>query len=165
MSKTTSRRPGTRHGLAAVAASASVLLVSLGFYGYASALGGSGPEAGYELNATFLSSNGLHAGADVVLAGIKVGTVSAITLDAGAMTARVRFEVQRDLRLPVDTRLSIGSSTLTSGNALMILPGKSSQILAVGATVTRTCELTSLEQQVSDYIFGSGGASSDCGSD
>ena len=157
------RRHGrSRHGPAAIAASTLVLLLAAGFYGYATSLGSRKGGDDYALNATFLSSNGLQAGADVMVAGVPVGTVTSIALDNRTMLSQVRFRVERRLRLPIDSRISIGSSTLTSGNALMISPGKSMQLLNPEATVTDTCASTSLEQQVSQYIFGSGGAPSPC---
>lgn len=164
MSDTIVAKHGRRHGFAAIASSASVLAISFTFFGYALTRGASLPQSGYNLNATFLSSNGLHSGADVVLAGVQVGTVTSINLDERSMLSHVVFSVQQNLQLPVDTRLSIGSSTLTSGNALIVTPGVSHQRLATGAVITQTCELTSLEQQISQYIFGAGGTSSGCGS-
>lgn len=151
-----------RHGLAAIVPSTLVLFIALGFYGYASSLGSRNRVRDYELNATFLSSNGLHPGAEVVLAGVQVGTITSIALDERIMMSVVRFRVEQSLRLPVDTRLSVGSSTLTSGDALIILPGASHQMLEAGANLQNTCELTSLEQQVSQYIFGSGGTPTNC---
>ena len=165
MRRTSSSRPShgrSRNGPAAVTASTLVLVLAFGFYGYATSLGGRDARADYALDATFLSSNGLQAGADVMLAGVPVGTVTSIALDDRTMLSRVRFRINQQLRLPVDSRLSIGSSTLTSGNALLIAPGKSAQSLGPGATVTDTCASTSLEQQVSQYIFGAGGAPSPC---
>lgn len=160
-SMTTAERT-PRHGLAAISASSIVLAVAIGFYGYAATIGDKVRNRGYELQASFLSSNGLHSGADVVLAGVPVGAVTAIDLDPQSVTARVRFVVPKTLRLPIDSRLAIGSSTLTSANALMVIPGSSHQMLAPGSVVTDTCELISLEQQVSQYIFGSGGAPTGC---
>ena len=151
-----------KHGVAAIIPSSLVLLIVLGFYGYAYSLGGGRKADGYELSATFLSSNGLHPGADVVLAGVKVGTITAITLDEHSMMSVVHFHVERSLQFPVDTQLSIGSSTLTSGNALIVIPGTSGQMLNSGANLKKTCELISLEQQISQYIFGAGEAPADC---
>lgn len=164
MTTSTSDQRVRRHGFAAVAASAAVMVVAIGFYGYAAALGTrSGTGGGYELEAVFLTSDGLRPGADVMLAGVPVGSVTSITLDQQSMTSHVRFKVEGALRLPVDTRLSIGSSTLTSNNALLIAAGTSSRLLAPGSVVTDTCGATNLEQQVSQYIFGNGGAPSGCG--
>ncbi len=153
-----------RHGITATAASAVVLCVAVGFYGYATRLNGTGSSRTYELRASFLSSNGLHEGADVVLAGVVVGRVTTITLNPRTMASDVTFQIDQMLKLPVDTRLSIGSSTLTSGEALLVDPGTSRRVLPSDATVTDTCEPTNLEQQVSRYIFGSGGATGGCDS-
>ncbi len=152
-----------RHGFASIAASLCVLAATLGFYVYSIGVNGRDRAPGYSLSATFLSSNGLTTGADVMLAGVAIGSVTSITLDPVAMVSRVRFTVDDAIRLPTDTRLSIGSASLTSANALMVAPGKAASMLAAGATVTDTCELTSLEQQVSQYIFGNGGAATGCG--
>ena len=89
--------------------------------------------------------------------------MTTIGLDERTMLSQVGFRVDDRLHLPVDSRLSIGSSTLTSANALIISPGRSDRALEPGATLTDTCAATSLEQQVSRYIFGSGGAPSPCG--
>ena len=160
----TTATPSRRHGITATAASAFVLCLAIGFYGYSARLNGSRAEASYELQATFLSSNGLHEGADVVLAGVVVGRVTGVTLNQRTMTSDVTFHLDDALRLPVDTRLSIGSSSLTSGSALLVDPGRSHQMLSSGATLTDTCEPISLEQQVSQYIFGNAGAASGCSS-
>ena len=163
MSNNLGRKSGSsRHGWAAVTASLSVLLLAVGFYTYAAAIVDRQAGAEYKLNGTFLSSNGLQAGAEVMLAGVPVGTVTSIALDDRTMLSDVGFRIEQRLRLPADSRLSIGSSTLTSSNALIISPGKSTQMLSPGTTVTDTCALTSLEQQVSQYIFGSGGAPAPC---
>lgn len=139
------------------------MLVAGGFYTYASLLGNPARGDTYRLEAKFLSSNGLHAGADVVLAGVSVGQVTSISLDKQALTSLVTFRIAQDLQLPIDTRLSIGSSTLTSNNALILSPGTSTKMLPADAVISDTCQLTSLEQQVSQYIFGSEAASSGCG--
>ena len=118
--------------------------------------------ASYNLQAAFLSSNGLHKGADVILAGVVVGRVTAVTLNQRTMASDVTFQLDTALKLPVDTRLSIGSSSLTSGSALLVDPGTSHRLLSAGAMLTDTCEPISLEQQVSRYIFGNAGAASGC---
>ena len=158
----TSRIRSSRHGTTAMAASAAVLCMAVGFYGYAIRLEGSQNGPTYELRATFLSSNGLHQGADVMLGGVVVGKVTVVALDPRTLASEVTFRIDQALKLPADTRLSIGSSTLTSGEALLVDPGHSHHTLPSGAVLADTCEPTNLEQQVSRYIFGSGGAASGC---
>ncbi|MBO1324124.1 MlaD family protein [Acetobacter sp. TBRC 12305] len=110
--------------------------------------------ASYELSARFVSATGLARGADVDMAGVRVGRVSSVTLDTQTQMAIVRFRVDTALRLPRDSLLSIGSATLSSDSALMIEPGSATEFAAPGTLLTHTTEPTSLEQQVSNYIFG-----------
>jgi len=152
----------SRHSVSAVLASAAVIATAVGFYGYASATRSQAPSGGYTLEASFMSSNGLQEGADVSLAGVAVGRVASVQLDTKTMMSLVRFSVRQDLHLPVDTRVSIGSNTLTSPDELMIAPGHADQMLTPGSRITDTCDATSLEDAVSQYIFGSGGAPSGC---
>ncbi|QDH16153.1 MlaD family protein [Swingsia samuiensis] len=109
------------------------------------------------LHAQFNSANGLKSGADVSLAGVTVGRVQSIDLNPATQMADVTFTVDKRLHLPVDTAVGIGSPTMTSDNALQIHPGKEgSHILATGAVIKDTQDQLSLEQQVSNYIFGGG---------
>jgi phospholipid/cholesterol/gamma-HCH transport system substrate-binding protein len=136
--------------------SGSVLLATAGFATYALETQKAPGGDSYELSARFVSANGLSRGADVDLAGVRVGRVSSVTLDPANQMAIVRFRLTSSLRLPQDSTLSIGSATLASENALMIEPGHDSTYAKPGSLLTHTQEPTSLEQQVSNYIFGAG---------
>ncbi len=152
-----------RHSGVAAFASAAVIVVTAGFYAYAVTRQRESVRTRYDLQAVFLSSNGLHIGADVRLAGVKVGTVTSIALDPVAFSTRVVFLVDEQYRLPADTRLGIGSSGFTAATALLVEPGHSSRTLAPGEIIHNTREMVSLEQTVSQYIFGAGGLGSSNG--
>lgn len=146
------RRSGAAH-----LGSLVVLAVTVGFYSYAVNRKQQSGAALYPLRAVFLSSNGLQRGADVRLAGVRIGKVSSIALDPEGFVARVGFSVEDRYRLPADTSLSIGSSGFTAANDLLVEPGRSQQMLVAGDTIRNTREMLSLEQSVSQYIFGAGG--------
>ncbi|GBQ30406.1 MCE family protein [Gluconacetobacter azotocaptans] len=150
-----------RENGSAVIFSGLVLLVAGAFYAYARATQVDLSHDRYALDARFLSANGLHVGAEVQLAGVPVGRVAAITLDPASYMADVRFTVDRNLSLPADSGVMIGSATMTADDALMIVPGTAPARLAPGAVITNAQEAVSLEQQVSNYIFGNGGLPSD----
>jgi phospholipid/cholesterol/gamma-HCH transport system substrate-binding protein len=135
-------------------ASMTVLLVAAGFSLYTIETNHGPVMNGVTMHARFVSANGLAAGARVDLAGVAVGKVSAVTLDPVSQMARVDFTVDPFLHLPADTVIGIGAPTMTADTALEIVPGHAAQILLPGATITDTREPISLEQQVSDYIFG-----------
>lgn len=147
----------SRHNpIGAIVCSTLVLAAAAGFGVYAANTQKTPGKTSYELSARFVSANGLARGADVDIAGVKVGRVSAITLDPTSQMAIVRFRLDGALHLPTDSTLTIGSSTLSSDNALMIEPGKATAIAQSGQMLTHTREPSSLEQQVSNYIFGAG---------
>lgn len=136
--------------------SGAVLAGTLAFALYARATQTAPGQDRYDLSARFVSANGLNRGADVNLGGVTVGRVSSITLDPVSQMAIVRFRLNSELKLPEDSTLTIGSSTMSSDNTLQIEPGTSHAMVAPGTLMTHTVEPSSLEQQVSNYIFGGG---------
>ncbi|GBR08022.1 outer membrane lipid asymmetry maintenance protein MlaD [Acetobacter oeni] len=135
----------------------AVLAVTAGFTLYARSTQTDHGAPRYPLSAEFVSANGLKRGADVDIGGVPVGRVSDIHLDTKTAMAVVRFEVNDTLHFPTDSILSVGSATMSGDNALMIEPGTSQQLTKAGDVLANTREPTSLEQQVSNYIFGNGG--------
>ncbi|NHO31013.1 MlaD family protein [Acetobacter fallax] len=148
---------GHRREAGTIVFSFVVLAVTAGFAVYAHSTQGSHGAARYPLSAQFISANGLARGADVDLGGVPVGRVSGIRLDPASAMAIVDFEVNDSLHFPVDSVLTVGSASLSGDYALMIEPGKSAQHTRPGDVLTNTREPASLEQQVSNYIFGNGG--------
>ncbi len=146
-----------RHRWVATVTSGAVIVVTAIFYSYAITRLRSLPSERYSLHAVFLSSDGLRKGADVELAGVKVGSVSSIKLDPAAFVAHVEFQIDSAYQLPADTTIGIGSSGFTTANALLVDPGRSHTMLAAGDSIRSTREMLSLEQTVSQYIFGAGG--------
>ncbi|WP_025885561.1 MlaD family protein [Asaia prunellae] len=140
----------------AILASAMVLALATGFAAYAVAQRHGPTGDTQRLHARFVSANGLNPGASVVMAGVRVGTVSRVFLDPKTQMAQVDFSIDRHLSLPQDTSLSIAAPSMTSENALAITPGTSHDRLQGNGMITNTQAPTSLEQQVSNYIFGSG---------
>ncbi|CEF55776.1 MlaD family protein [Acetobacter ghanensis] len=145
--------------IGAIICSTLVLAAATGFGVYASNTQKTPGKTSYELTARFVSANGLARGADVDIAGVKVGRVAAIILDPASQMAIVRFQLDGALHLPTDSTLTISSSTLSSENALMIEPGKATTFAQAGQMLPHTLEPSSLEQQVSNYIFGAGNLS------
>ncbi|GBR70862.1 MlaD family protein [Gluconobacter kanchanaburiensis] len=140
----------------AILASGLVLAIAGTFLVYGNALRKGPAFQGAMLHAAFNSANGLHAGANVDLAGVPVGRVVSITLDPQTQMADVAFTVDQRLHLPVDSAVGIGAPTMTADNALQIQPGHSQATLSAEGRITDTQDQLSLEQQVSNYIFGGG---------
>jgi phospholipid/cholesterol/gamma-HCH transport system substrate-binding protein len=151
-----------RHSVIEVVTGAAVLLVAGGFLVYAVAntgehLGGGG---GYRLNAAFDHVDGLSTGADVRIAGVKVGTVETITLDPKTYEADVGFTVQKGVALTTDSSATISTDGLLGGKYLAVATGGEDTVIKPGGTITITQGSVNLEALIGKYIFGSTGSKS-----
>ena len=111
---------------------ALVLFAAGGFLVYALSHVGGG-ASGYQLTARFGQVGALATGADVRLAGVKVGTVSAIDLDPKTFLAKATLEVDPKIRLPQDSTIKITSDGLLGGQHVSIEPGGSTRDMAPGS--------------------------------
>lgn len=112
---------------------AAVLALAGGFLFYVGQTSGFGAESdSYALSASFRSVEGITIGTDVRLAGIKVGTVTALDLDPASYRARAAFTVDDTLEIPEDSDVKIASEGLLGGNYIEITPGASEFMLADG---------------------------------
>jgi phospholipid/cholesterol/gamma-HCH transport system substrate-binding protein len=95
---------------------------------------GSGGVSGYEINAKLSKADGLAVGTDVRLAGIKVGTVSDMTLDPKTYLVTVHMNIQHDVQLPVDSSILVTQAGFLGGQYLSITPGGEDKMMTAGAT-------------------------------
>lgn len=131
-----------------------VLIVAIGFLGYAIANTGSGPSGGgYDLYASFDNIAGLNVGSDVRLAGVKVGTVQATAIDPKTYLAKVTLGIRDGVELPKDSGAAIASESLLGGVYLAISPGGDQQMLKPGESFTATQGAVSLQDLLGKFIF------------
>lgn len=150
--------------LAEVLAGAVVVLVAVAFLAYAVTNSGrsglSGP--GVTLTAKFDRIDGLAPGADVRIAGVKVGSVVDQRIDPQTFLAVLTLRVDGALRLPSDSSAEIASEGLLGGRFVSIVPGGSERIIADRGEITITQSAVSLESLLGRFIFsmteGQGGA-------
>ncbi|MEM6635372.1 MAG: outer membrane lipid asymmetry maintenance protein MlaD [Pseudomonadota bacterium] len=126
----------------------AVLAIAGFFLFYAGQSTGFGDSAGgsYELNASFRSAQGVGVGTDVRLAGVKVGTVTAMELNPQTFRADVTFSVQESIDVPDDSAAVIASEGLLGGNFVELNPGGSPFNYAAGDQVLDTQGSVSLIQ-------------------
>jgi phospholipid/cholesterol/gamma-HCH transport system substrate-binding protein len=142
-----------RHGVAETATGACVLLVAIAFLAYAMAHSGRTAGSGYGLTARFDHIDGLAVGADVKIAGVKVGTVTDEQIDPKAFVAIVSLTVRDDIRLPKDTGAAITSESLLGGKYISLSPGGDDTDLKPGQAITITQSSVSLEELLGKFIF------------
>ncbi|QNT78907.1 MlaD family protein [Entomobacter blattae] len=149
------------HSKSAIAFSSLVILVAGLFCFYAKTSQVKVHGDLYPLHARFVSANGLKPHDAVLIGGVTVGMVDQITLDKNSYMADVILFINKSLKIPDDSRFDIDSATMTSDYGVFIRPGTSTKMLSENATVTNTRDAASLEQQISNYIFGNGGLPED----
>jgi phospholipid/cholesterol/gamma-HCH transport system substrate-binding protein len=142
-----------QRNLVETVAGAIVLVVAIGFLGYAVANTGRTPVTGYSLHARFDHIDGLAMGSDVRIAGVKVGSVMSARVDPQTYQADVTFTVQNAVKLPSDSSAEVTSDGLLGGKYLSLVPGGDEQMLPAGGTVTITQGSVSLEQLLGKFIF------------
>ena len=114
----------------------AVVLVAAGvFLAYAlSNAGGIGTgSGGYELIARFGDVGSLTSGADVRVAGVKVGSVSGIELDPKTFLAKTHIQMQPQVKVPSDSTVKITSDGLLGGQHVVIAPGGAADDMKPGA--------------------------------
>jgi phospholipid/cholesterol/gamma-HCH transport system substrate-binding protein len=133
-----------------------VLVLAIAFLAFAYSRSGLTSISGYEVVATFNRVDGVTVGADVRMSGIKIGTVTDLTLDTETFQAKMRLSLQEDVRLPVDSSAKILSDGLLGGNYVNVEPGGEEALIEPGGEITYTQDPVNLVDLVSRYIFSSG---------
>jgi phospholipid/cholesterol/gamma-HCH transport system substrate-binding protein len=141
--------------VAEILAGAVVLLVAGGFLVFAVTNSGRGGLSGpaLTLSARFDRIDGLAPGADVRIAGVKVGSVVDQRIDPASFLAILTMRVDGALRIPADSSAEIASEGLLGGKFVSLVPGGADRILADGGEITITQSAISLESLLGRFIF------------
>lgn len=149
---------------AEILAGAAILAVAAGFALYA--VRGSGvvsePDS-YPLTASFRSVEGITVGTDVRLAGVKVGTVTALALNPETYFADATISMRKDVALPTDSTILISSEGLLGGNFVEVQPGGALETLEPGGEIEDTQGSVSLITLL--MKFAGGGAAGETAPD
>lgn len=142
---------------AEIAVGAAVLAAAIAFVVYAGQVTGLGSAPrGYDLTASFRSLEGVTVGTDVRLAGVKVGSVSAIRLDPETYRAETVLTVDATLQVPDDSAVVIASEGLLGGNFVELMPGGSPFYFEPGAEIVDTQGAVSLVSLLMRFVAGDG---------
>ena len=137
---------------------ALVLLVAGVFVFYAFAKSDrTGPD-GYEIVARFGRIDGLKRGADVTLSGVKVGTVTGVSLDSKTYQAIVRMAVSSNVNLPADTNAKIVSESLLGGTVVSLEPGNEKNLIRANGEIPNTQDSIPLTELIAKFMFGGTGS-------
>ncbi len=146
-----------------VLAGAAIIALALGFAVYAGRDSGLSARTGtYPLKASFRSVEGVTVGADVKLAGVKVGTITGLTLNPTTYMADAAIAIDQGIQLPTDTAIVISQDGLLGGTYVELIPGGMSDMLAPGDEIEDTQGAVSLINLLMKFV--SSGSSSPSGS-
>ena len=118
----------------------------------------------YSVTARFTNTGELKLGAPVKIAGVKVGEISAVKLDPTTFDALVTLRLSHEIGdLPADTAAAIYTSGLLGERYIGLAPGGDPEPLKDGDEILLTQSAVILEQLISKYLFGAGGADKNAG--
>ena len=136
-----------------ILAGALVLAGAVAFVTYAGRGAGIGAAATtYPLHAAFRSVEGITPGTDVKLAGVKVGTIAALTLNPKTYMADAEIQIDKAILLPTDTAILISSEGLLGGNFVELVPGGATDNLAPGDEIEDTQGAVSLVSLLMKFV-------------
>jgi phospholipid/cholesterol/gamma-HCH transport system substrate-binding protein len=146
--------------IAEILVGAAVLAVAVGFFVYASSTAGSSFRAGggYELTASFRSAEGVSLGTEVRMAGVRIGSVTGMTLNPETFRADTTFTVADGLEIPDDSAIAISSEGLLGGTFVEIIPGGSPFVLEPGGEIYDTQSSVSLITLLLRFVTGDDGS-------
>jgi phospholipid/cholesterol/gamma-HCH transport system substrate-binding protein len=136
------------------------LFVLLGMLGLlflalqAANLGAIGSGDTYSILARFDNIGGLKARAPVRTAGVVVGRVRSIQLDATTYQGVVTMDIERSYQFPKDTAAKILTSGLLGDQYIGLEPGGDDQNLAAGDTLAQTQSAVVLENLIGQFLTG-----------
>lgn len=139
-----------------VIAGGVVLAAAVGFLVFAGQSSGLTTTSGqYALKASFRSAEGIAAGTDVRLAGVKVGTVTSLSLNPQTYFADSTIALNNSVVLPDDSAILISSEGLLGGNYVELVPGGSLDNLVAGDEIEDTQGAISLIALLMKFVGSS----------
>jgi len=112
-------------------------------------------RGGLTLYATFNEIGGLKLRAPVLIAGVKVGQVTAIELDKN-YRARVRMDLDSNLELPVDSSAAIRTAGILGDQFIHISLGGGDELLKAGEEFSFTEDAIVIENLIGKLIHNLG---------
>ena len=107
----------------------------------------------YFLIAKFSTADGINTGADVKIAGVKVGNVIKQELDSKTYQAIIHFELNKNVLIPADSSIKVASEGLLGSKYLAIAVGSDSEFLQPNQEIAFTQSSVNFEELLGKFIF------------
>ena len=138
---------------------AVVVAIAAAFFIFAyTATGSGGGTGGYRLNAEFDNAEGINVGTDVRMAGVKVGTVVAQSLNHENFQALITMTIDPALKLAEDTTAKVTAEGLLGAKFIALEAGGADEKLADGGMISYTQGAVDIWSLISQAMFDKTGA-------
>jgi phospholipid/cholesterol/gamma-HCH transport system substrate-binding protein len=108
----------------------------------------------YTISADFANSGGLKVKSPVVIGGVRIGRVTAITLDQKNFRSIVKMSIEPQYNnLPEDTSASIFTAGLLGEQYIALEPGGSDIPLSNNSKIEITQSAVVLEELIGQFLF------------
>ena len=108
------------------------------------------------LSAIFENVSGLNVGDKVKLSGIDIGKITNFELEKDAFEVRIKFDIDKNLKIPDDSSAIISSVSLFGGKFLDIIPGNSEVFLKNNSIIYDTKSSLSFTEMIGKMILSNG---------
>ncbi len=130
-----------------------VVVLAIWFVLFAWDRTGGGEKAGsIHIAALFPNASGVSQGTDVRISGLKVGSVTGLTLDPQSYQVKVAIALDPTVKLPADSSASVTSEGLLGSTFIAFTPGGSPNMLKTGDTITDTQGAMDLMALIGQFI-------------
>ena len=113
-------------------------------------------SGGYDLTARFQNAEGIVIGSDIMTAGIKIGSVSDMTLDRTTFDAVLTLKINDGIKIPKDSQAAIVSSGFLGGKFVSIIPGVAEEDYAHNGVIRFTQSSVNIESLIGKFMYSFG---------
>lgn len=145
-----------RHNFLEAVMGGVVLVVAALFLNFAYQHSDSRSDDGYILKAFFNRIDGIKVGSDVKMSGVKIGTVTGISIDPDSYRAALQFTVRSDIKVPNDSSVEVSSESLLGGKYLSLVAGGEDKYLSAGSLINHTQSSMTFESLIAKFFLNQG---------
>lgn len=128
-----------------------VVLVAL-YMGYGYAVEKSAKADTYSISAQFRTVSGVNVGTPVTLAGVRIGEVEGMEINADDFAARLHFSVDKKYEIPIDSVAMIVSDGLVGGKYVKVAAGGELDMLEPGDEFEYVQDAVEMEKLLAKII-------------
>ncbi len=133
-----------------------IITVAICFFAYAYKSSNVASDSGYVVSASFQNVDGINVGSDIMIAGIKVGSVDKIVLDQTSFFAILSLRLNEDVKVPLDSQASIVTTGILGGRVVSITPGMSDVFLTKKGQIKYTQSAINIETLIGKFMYSFG---------